>query len=168
MLRDWKRFPWYWCDALFMEPPVEAKLGRLTGDPRYIEFLEHEWLVAQTLFYDRNSHLFSRDHTFLDRYHEHGETIPWSRGNGWVMGGIVRVPEALPENSPLRHSYEQLLCEMAAKIASIQGNDGLWHTDLLNSDSYPLRRLPVRRSLSMPSPGASITINSMPRSTVRS
>lgn len=59
-----------------------------------------------------------------------------ARGNGWVMGGIVRVLEALPENSPLRHSYKQLLCEMAAKIASIQGNDGLWHTDLLNSDSY--------------------------------
>ncbi|HLH36093.1 MAG TPA: glycoside hydrolase family 88 protein [Alloacidobacterium sp.] len=137
MTDDYTRFPWYWSDALFMEPPIEANLARITGDPKYIEFLDHEWLVSQTLFYDRERHLFSETITFLDKYREHGEKIFWSRGNGWVMSGIVRVLDALPENSPSRHRYEQLLREMAAKIASIQGNDGLWRSDLLNPNQYP-------------------------------
>jgi rhamnogalacturonyl hydrolase YesR len=137
MTDDYTRFPWYWSDALFMEPPIEANLARITGDPKYIEFLDHEWLVSQTLFYDRERHLFSETITFLDKYREHGEKIFWSRGNGWVMSGIVRVLDALPESSPSHHRYEQLLREMAAKIASIQGNDGLWRSDLLNPNQYP-------------------------------
>ena len=33
------REEWWWCDALFMAPPVLARLGGATHDRRYLDFL---------------------------------------------------------------------------------------------------------------------------------
>ena len=33
------REDWWWCDALFMAPPVLARLAAATGDARYLEYL---------------------------------------------------------------------------------------------------------------------------------
>src|SRR6266404_1930936 len=33
------REDWWWCDALFMAPPVLARLNAATGDKKYIDFL---------------------------------------------------------------------------------------------------------------------------------
>ncbi len=71
-------------------------------------------------------------------HEKNGEKIFWSRGNGWVMGGIVRVLKELPPDSPLRPKYVAQLKEMAAAALAIQGSDGLWRPGLLDSDSYPL------------------------------
>ena len=30
---------WYWCDALFMSPPVWAKLAAITGEQKYLDFM---------------------------------------------------------------------------------------------------------------------------------
>ncbi len=54
----------------------------------------------------------------------------WSRGNGWVLGGIVRILEYLPENDPRRPQYVELFKTMAAVIARCQGADGLWRPNL--------------------------------------
>lgn len=37
------QLPWWWCDALFMAPPVHARLTEITHDPRYIESMDKEW-----------------------------------------------------------------------------------------------------------------------------
>lgn len=34
---------WSWCDALFMAPPVYAKMYMLTNDWKYIEFMNREY-----------------------------------------------------------------------------------------------------------------------------
>ena len=129
---------WWWCDALFMAPPVFADMAKATGDERYLDFMDREWQVTTNLLYDREKHLYSRDATFLDKREKNGEKIFWSRGNGWVMGGIVRVLKELPADSPLRPKYEALLREMAAEMVSIQGADGLWRPGLLDAAAYPL------------------------------
>ena len=129
---------WWWCDALFMAPPVYADMAKATGDKRYLAFMDREWSVTTDLLYDKEEHLYSRDATFLDKHEKNGEKLFWSRGNGWVMGGIVRVLEQLPKNSPLRPEYVALLKAMAAEALAIQGKDGLWRPGLLEADSYPL------------------------------
>jgi rhamnogalacturonyl hydrolase YesR len=100
--------------------------------------MDREWTITTDLLYDRDKHLYSRDATFLDKHEKNGEKIFWSRGNGWVMGGIVRVLKELPANSPLRPKYIAQLKEMAAATAAVQGKDGLWRPGLLDPDSYPL------------------------------
>lgn len=129
---------WWWCDALFMAPPVFADMARATGDAKYLNFMDREWKITTDLLYDKNKHLYSRDATYLDKHEKNGEKLFWSRGNGWVMGGTVRVLQQLPKDSPLRPKYIAELKEMAAEMLTIQGKDGLWRPGLLDADSYPL------------------------------
>jgi unsaturated rhamnogalacturonyl hydrolase len=129
---------WWWCDALFMAPPVFADMAAATGDSKYLAYMDREWTITTDLLYDRDKHLYSRDATFLDKHEKNGEKIFWSRGNGWVMGGIIRVLKQLPAGSPLRPKYIALLKEMAAATAAVQGTDGLWRPGLLDPGSYPL------------------------------
>jgi rhamnogalacturonyl hydrolase YesR len=60
----------------------------------------------------------------------------WSRGEGWVMGGLARTLEYLPKDDPARAKYETQLREMAAALAKIQGPDGLWRAGLLDPADY--------------------------------
>jgi unsaturated rhamnogalacturonyl hydrolase len=129
---------WWWCDALFMAPPVFADMAAITGDRKYLTFMDREWDMTTALLYNRKKHLYFRDASYLDQHEKNGEPLFWSRGNGWVMGGIVRVLKELPANSPLRPKFVALLKEMAAEMVSIQGKDGLWRPGLLDADSYPL------------------------------
>jgi rhamnogalacturonyl hydrolase YesR len=135
---DPKRPLWWWCDALFMAPPVYADMAKATGDQRYLAFMSHEWDVTTKLLYDPAKHLYFRDATFLDKHETNSEPLFWSRGNGWVMGGIVRVLETLPADSPLRPRFVALLKEMSAEMLSIQSKDGLWRPGLLDAGTYPL------------------------------
>ncbi|MGA2570928.1 MAG: glycoside hydrolase family 88 protein [Terracidiphilus sp.] len=129
---------WWWCDALFMAPPVYADLAKATGDKKYVAFMDRQWDITTHLLYDRSKHFYSRDASYLDKKEQNGEPLFWSRGNGWVMGGIVRVLQALPADSPLRPKYAALLREMSAEMLSIQGKDGLWRPGLLDAEAYPL------------------------------
>jgi len=129
---------WWWCDALFMAPPVLADLAAITHDDRYWQFMDHQWHVTDNLLYDPREHLFSRDLSYLDKYEKNGRRLFWSRGNGWVMAGLVRVLDRMPANSPLRAKYVLRLQQMAAAVAAVQGKDGLWRPGLLDPASYPL------------------------------
>ena len=129
---------WWWCDALFMAPPVLAKLSAITGDRRYLDFMDREWWITSSLLYDTKTHLYFRDATFLYRHEANGLGLFWSRGNGWVMAGLVRVLVEMPQDYPTRPKYIAQFREMAAEIASLQGSDGLWRPGLLNPTAYPL------------------------------
>jgi rhamnogalacturonyl hydrolase YesR len=54
------------------------------------------------------------------------------------LGGIAKVLEVMPKDYPTRGKYEQQFREMAEKLASIQGKDGLWRSGLLDPDAYEL------------------------------
>jgi rhamnogalacturonyl hydrolase YesR len=129
---------WWWCDALFMAPPVLAKLSSITGDRKYLDFMDRQWAITSKLLYDPEVHLFYRDATFLGKREANGSGLFWSRGNGWVMAGLARVLAQMPLDCPSRPKYLTQLQEMAAEIASIQGSDGLWRPGLLNPSAYPL------------------------------
>ena len=134
---------WWWCDALFMGPPTMVKMGVTTGNMEYLSKNDEYFKECYELLYNKNEHLFARDLNYViknddkDRYEKNGRRIFWSRGNGWVMGGLVRILKEMPKNYSQRPFYEQLYKEMAAKIASIQQADGLWRASLLDPDSYP-------------------------------
>jgi len=89
------REDWDWADALFMAPPTWAKLGRITGDQRYYDFLHEQFFDAVQPLYDKEEYLFYRDTRFLDERSANGKKIFWSRGNGWVVGGIPRILDNL-------------------------------------------------------------------------
>jgi rhamnogalacturonyl hydrolase YesR len=129
---------WWWCDALFMAPPVLARLSSITGDQKYLDFMDREWWITSSLLYSSKDHLFFRDATYLQKRERNGRNLFWSRGNGWVMGGLVRVLREMPANYPTRPKYLAQFREMAEQIASLQGKDGLWRAGLLDADAYKL------------------------------
>lgn len=128
---------WWWCDALFMAPPVWSGLAAATNDSRYLDYMDREWKVTSDLLWDPQEHLFFRDKSYFDKREKNGRKIFWSRGNGWVMGGLVRVLENLPANDPRRPFYVAKLQAMAKSIAQLQGTDGLWRPGLLDAADYP-------------------------------
>jgi len=129
---------WWWCDALYMAPPVLARMSLITGDPKYNTYTDKEWDITTAHLYNTTEHLYWRDNGYLKKTEKNGRPLFWSRGNGWVMGGLVKVLQVLPANDPSRPKYIQLLREMAASVAAIQSPDGLWRAGLLDADSYPL------------------------------
>jgi unsaturated rhamnogalacturonyl hydrolase len=132
------RIPWWWCDALFMAPPVWARMAAVTGDKKYIQYLDAQWQRTSNLLYDKDEHLYARDETYLTKREGNGKKIFWSRGEGWVMGGLVRTLEFLPKDDLQRPFYINQLREMATRVAGLQGTDGLWHAGMLDPEHYPL------------------------------
>src|SRR5271170_1290787 len=128
---------WSWCDSLFMAPPVWLQLFAATGDERYLDFAVKNWWRTTDYLYDPSEHLCFRDSTYFDRREANGKKIFWSRGNGWVMAGLVRMLQLLPANHPSRARFQRLFQEMAETILGYQQPDGLWHSSLLDPDSYP-------------------------------
>jgi unsaturated rhamnogalacturonyl hydrolase len=127
-----KEVAWWWCDALFMAPPVWSRMYAATGDRKYIEYLDEEWAKTSARLYDTKEHLYFRDSTYLTKTEANGKKMFWSRGNGWVMGGIVRTLQYLPKDDPARAIYIEQLKEMSASLAAIQSPDGLWRASLLD------------------------------------
>jgi len=138
-----EKITWWWCDALFMAPPAFVKLSTTTGNNRYMEKGDELYHECYNLLYDKEEHLFARDLGYVikgdasDRYEANGKKIFWSRGNGWVMGGLALILNELPKDYKERSFYETIFKQMAEKIASLQQNDGLWRASLLDPDSYP-------------------------------
>ncbi len=130
---------WSWCDSLFMAPPAWARLYYATGDEKYLNFMLKEWWRTTDYLYDKDEHLFFRDSTYFKKTEANGKKVFWGRGNGWVMGGLVRLLQYLPTNHPDRPRFEQLFKDMAAKILTCQQPDGLWRASLLDPASYPLK-----------------------------
>jgi unsaturated rhamnogalacturonyl hydrolase len=134
------RLPWWWCDALFMAPPVWLKMAQATGEQKYADYVHEQWKKSHDALYDQEEHLFARDTSFqADAKREpNGKKIFWSRGEGWVMAGLAKVLELTPKDDPNRPFYVQQLREMSARLASIQDENGEWHAGLLDPQAWPL------------------------------
>ncbi len=131
------RIPWWWCDALFMAPPVWSRMYSATGDHEYIDYLDKQWQQTSDLLYDKEEHLYARDESYKTKREPNGKKIFWSRGEGWVMGGIVRTLEYLPQDDANRPFYIDQLRQMSVRVSELQQPDGLWTSALLDPKDFP-------------------------------
>ena len=133
---------WWWCDALFMAPPVITAYAKETGDQKYLDVMHHYYKESYDLLFDKEEELFARDTRYQwtgsaeDKKEKNGEKIFWSRGNGWVIGGLALILEDMPKNYVHRPFYEELFKTMAAKIKALQPADGLWRVSLLDPGAF--------------------------------
>lgn len=134
---------WWWCDAIFMGPPTLAKLSATLNDPSYLALNDTLFRETYDRLFNHDEHLFARDDTYLwnaagdGKREANGKKVFWSRGNGWVMGGLVRLIKELPADYPKRAFYVSLYKEMSARVIQLQQPDGLWRSSLLDPDAYP-------------------------------
>lgn len=128
---------WSWCDALFMAPPVYAGLYALTRDKKYLDFMNKEYKATYDYLYDKDEQLFYRDCRYFGKKEANGEKVFWGRGNGWVLGGLAEILQALPYEEPSRVFYRDLFVALSRRLAGLQGEDGYWRASLLDPASYP-------------------------------
>lgn len=125
------RFEWWtWCDALFMAPPSFVRMWKVTGNEEYLTYMDTQWWKTSDYLYSEEDSLYYRDDRFFDKRTDNDKKVFWSRGNGWVIAGLARVLSLLPEDYENRAAFEKQYKEMAHKLLSIQGDDGLWRVSL--------------------------------------
>lgn len=128
---------WSWCDALYMAPPVYAQMYNITKDKKYLDFMDKEYKATYNLLYNNEEKLFTRDWNYLEKREANGKKVFWGRGNGWVVGGLVKILQELPQDEPSRKFYEKLLTDMCERISGLQDKDGYWHASLLDPEAFP-------------------------------
>jgi unsaturated rhamnogalacturonyl hydrolase len=129
---------WTWCDALYMAPPTLARLYTATGDKKYLDFLDQEYRYTYDMLWDKQEHFFFRDSSFFEKKTPGGKKVFWSRGNGWVYGGLCLMLEHLPKDHPTRGCYENIFREMTGAVLAAQQPDGLWRPSLLDPEEVPI------------------------------
>ncbi len=125
---------WSWCDALFMAPPSFVQMWKVTGETKYLDYMDHQWWITTDYLYSKADSLFYRDDRYFERRSDNGKQIFWSRGNGWVIAALARILTQLPDDFPTRPKYEQLYKEMASKLLSLQDEDGMWRVSLIDPE----------------------------------
>jgi unsaturated rhamnogalacturonyl hydrolase len=128
---------WSWCDALFMAPTVWAKMGNVTGERKYLDFMYQEYKFTTDYLYDKDEDLYFRDSNYFTKKENNGKKVFWGRGNGWVFAGLPIIIRELPKKYEQKQYFVTVFKEMAAKLLSLQDANGYWHASLLDPDSYP-------------------------------
>lgn len=139
MALKWGHQRWTWCDALFMAPPILARLYASTGEKRYLDALMRDFKQTHEFLYDTEEHLYFRDASYLKKREANGQKVFWGRGNGWVLAGLANTLDALPKDAAERAYFAGIFKDMAVRIISLQQADGLWRASLLDPASYPLK-----------------------------
>ena len=125
---------WSWCDALFMAPPTFAKMYQITKDVKYLDYAIDHWLITTDYLWDKKENLIYRDDRYFDLRTKSGKKIFWSRGNGWVIAGLVHMLEIIPKNHPKRLLLVDQFKKMSHRLLDLQErtSDGLWRSNLLD------------------------------------
>jgi rhamnogalacturonyl hydrolase YesR len=130
---------WWWADGLYMAMPVMTKLYKITGNKLYLQKLYDYFLFAKELMYDSESGLFYRDAKYIYPKHTTNAGLKdfWSRGNGWVFAGLVKVLQDLPATDIHRKEYIQIYRAMAKALKNSQQPKGHWTRSLLDVNQSP-------------------------------
>jgi rhamnogalacturonyl hydrolase YesR len=116
-----------WSDSLFMDMPILAKAGALTGDRRYFDMVtRHFTFMTQQLL--RPDDLYR---------HQVSASAAWGRGNAFPALGVALTLSDLPADhaasSRLLSSFQHHL----AALARFQDENGMWRNVIDRPGAYP-------------------------------
>jgi unsaturated rhamnogalacturonyl hydrolase len=130
---------WTWIDAIQMAMPLYAKMYKVTGDRRYMDYAMQSYRWSRNtcgggLFNTANGFWF-RDKDYVPPYKEpDGKDCYWSRGDGWVYAALVRVMETIGKKDKYYKELKKDFLMMSEAFASCQREDGLWNASLVSTN----------------------------------
>lgn len=126
---------WWWADALYMGMPVFSKLARQTGDNAWLDKMTACFLYADSLMYDKETHLYFRDGRFVYPAHktDAGKKDFWARGNGWVLAAFAKVLQDMPAGYAHRSMFVSRFQNLAAAVVQCQQKEGYWTRSMLDA-----------------------------------
>jgi hypothetical protein len=116
-----------WSDSLFMDVPILAMAGALTGERRYFDMAaRHVAFMQQTVL--RPDGLYR---------HQASSDAAWGRGNAFPALGLALTLSEFPKDHP---EYSRLLASYRAHMAALarfQDENGMWRNVIDRPGAYP-------------------------------
>lgn len=123
-----------WADTLFMAILYMLKRGKELNNDDYLCEVEKQMMLHCEYLVEKESGLFYHGwHDVEKRF----MGVKWGRGNCWVTASLVEALELLGNNFPARDTILAILTRQVEALSKLQRPDGLWHTVLDRSDTYP-------------------------------
>ncbi|TDX01104.1 glucose/arabinose dehydrogenase [Dinghuibacter silviterrae] len=134
LCRDHPRALTIWADDLYMSVPFLARMGKLTGDPRYVDFAIHQVEQFNHYLFDPATGLYF--HCYYSDMGVNG-VVHWGRANGWLAMAQAMLIDHLPKNHPKKAELIGFLLRQVIGFSRYQDNaTGLWHQVLDKPDAY--------------------------------
>ena len=117
---------WWWADALYMVMPVMTKMYKLTGDEKYLRKLYDNILYSDSIMLDQETGLYFRDGQYVYPKHktEAGKKDFWARGDGWVLAGLAKVLQDMPETYVRQPFFVEKFTKLARSVKKLQQPQG--------------------------------------------
>ena len=130
---------WWWADALYMVMPVMTKMYRLTGDVKYLNKLYENILYSDSIMLDKETNLYFRDAKYVYPKHKtaNGKKDFWARGDGWVLAGLAKVLDDMPETYVRQPFFVEKFVKLAQAVKDLQQPEGHWTRSMMDPDQAP-------------------------------
>ena len=130
---------WWWADALYMVMPVMTKMYKLTGDTKYLRKLYENILYSDSIMLDYETRLYFRDGKYVYPKHKtaSGKKDFWARGDGWVLAGLAKVLQDMPETYIRQPFFVEKYTNLARGVKKMQQPQGHWTRSMMDPKQAP-------------------------------
>ena len=130
---------WWWADALYMVMPVMTKMYWLTGDVKYLNKLYENILYTDSIMLDKETGLYFRDAKYIYPNHKtaSGKKDFWARGDGWVLAGLAKVLDGMPETYVRQPFFVEKYVKLARAVKELQQPEGHWTRSMMDPEQAP-------------------------------
>ena len=130
---------WWWADALYMVMPVMTKMYKLTGDTKYLNKLYENICYCDSIMLDKETGLYFRDGKYVYPNHKtaSGKKDFWARGDGWVLAGLAKVLQDMPETYVHQPFFVEKYINLARAVQKLQQPEGHWTRSMMDPQQAP-------------------------------
>jgi rhamnogalacturonyl hydrolase YesR len=126
-LREFMPLHGGWSDSLFMDIPILAQAGALTGERRYFDMAARHFDFMQKIV-RRPDGLYR---------HQQSADAAWGRGNAFPALGLALTLSEMPEDHP---AYGRMLTSFRQHVTALsrfQDENGMWRNVIDRPGAYP-------------------------------
>ena len=125
-LREFMPLHGGWSDSLFMDIPILAKAGALSGDRRYFDMAARHVAFMQRIVL-RPDGLYR---------HQASAEAAWGRGNAFAALGLALTLSDFPTDHPAHASLVASFQRHMAMLAKFQDENGMWRNVIDRPGAY--------------------------------
>ena len=116
-----------WSDSLFMDVPILAKAGALTGERRYFDMAARHHEFMQTIV-RRTDGLYR---------HQASSDAAWGRGNAFAALGLALTLSDVPADHPAHAGLLASFQRHMMALSRWQDENGMWRNVIDRPGAYP-------------------------------
>jgi rhamnogalacturonyl hydrolase YesR len=116
-----------WSDSVFMDIPILARAGALTGERKYFDMAARHFSFMQKI-------VFRPDGLYR---HQASTDAAWGRGNGFPALGLALTLSDFPKDHPEFNRMLQAFQQHMKALSQYQDENGMWREVIDYPGAYP-------------------------------